>query len=273
MSGKKCIIIGAAGFIGSAITNEASTRGLDVAPVTRGNYDALRGTQADCLINAAGNSRKFVDTRDPVLGFEQTVNTTMRLMHDFSFKFFVHLSSGAVYPHEDDPAQNSEDTTLLPGEMSNYGFHKWLAERLALKYAPRHLILRMGGFVGPGLKKNAVFDLLSGAPLHVHPDSELQFMDTRDLAKALFDLISLPAQPTATNQIFNISARGTVTVRQIAQWAGKKIPDVAKTKLRIRAELNVDKITAILNLPRTDETLQAFIGDVAQGRIVLPAQL
>ena len=185
---KTCLVVGAKGFIGSAIAAEAAARGYALTAVDLKNYAECRGTEAELLINAAGNSRKFIDDQDPVRGFELSVTSVMNALRDFRYGVYVQLSSGAIYPREDDPRLNREDAPLPPADMSRYGFHKWLAEQLVRHYAPRHLILRLGGFVGPGLRKNAVYDLLAGRPLFVHPDSEFQYMDVRDLARAVLDL-------------------------------------------------------------------------------------
>ena len=53
---KTCIVIGAHGFIGSAIVAEAQQRGYAVTAVDRDNYEAQRGASATLLINANGNS-------------------------------------------------------------------------------------------------------------------------------------------------------------------------------------------------------------------------
>lgn len=264
---KTCLVIGAQGFIGSAIAAEATARGFTVTPVDLDNYAACRGAAADLLINAAGNSRKYIDDQDPVRGYDLSVTSVMNVLHDFHFTRFVQLSSGAVYPNEGDPHRNAEDTPLTPAGMSRYGFHKWLAEQLVLHYAPHHLILRLGGFVGPRLVKNAVCDLLSGNPLHVHPDSEFQFMDTRDLARAVFELCErspVPASP------LNLSSRGTASVRQIAEWAGVNLPPDAFQRPLVRAELNVGQAARLLPLPDTSQTLRTFIQEVRTGALPLP---
>jgi nucleoside-diphosphate-sugar epimerase len=263
---KTCLVIGAKGFIGSAVAAEATARGYAVTAVDLDNYQELTGAEADLLINAAGNSRKFIDDQDPVKGYELSVTSVMNVLHDFRFKFYVQLSSGAVYPDEGDPRKNNEETLLQPSKMTRYGFHKWLAEQLVRHYAPKHLIVRMGGFVGPGLKKNALFDLLTGGPLFVHPDSEFQYMDTRDLAKAVFELCEGSAGKETR---LNLSARGTVSVRQAAAWAGRELPEESLSRPNIRAELNVDKAARIITLPETAETVRRFIDKVQSGKIVL----
>jgi nucleoside-diphosphate-sugar epimerase len=263
---KTCLVIGAKGFIGSAVTAEAAARGYTVSAVDIDNYKDFQGSEADLLINAAGNSRKFIDDQDPVKGYKLSVASVMQILHDFRFKSYIHLSSGAVYPDEGHPQKNGEETPLQPSKMTRYGFHKWLAEQLVQHYAPKHLIVRMGGFVGPGLKKNALFDLLTGDPLFVHPDSEFQYMDTRDLAKAVFTLYEGAA---GNETLFNLSAHGTVSVRQAAAWAGRQLPEESLSRPKVRAELNVDKAVRIITLPETAETVRRFIQEVQSGKIQL----
>lgn len=263
---KTCLVTGAKGFIGSAIAAEAERLGFEVIAVDLDNYEQLRGSKADILVNAAGNSRKFIDDKDPARGFELSVTSVMRIMLDFKFERFVHLSSGAVYPNEGNPSLNAEKAEINPSQMTCYGFHKWLAEQVVRHYAPRHLIIRMGGFVGPGLRKNAVFDILTGGQLFVHPDSEFQYMDTRDLARLVFDL----ADGAAGNEtLFNLSSAGSVPVRRIAEWAGYKLTRDPLVCPKVRAELNVEKAVRALALPETGETVRRFIEEVQSGKVKL----
>lgn len=262
----RVLVLGAKGFIGSAIAAEAVRRGCDVLAVDRGGYAAAVGSACDILINASGNSRKYIDDRDPVRGFELSVASTLHALRDFRFGLFVQVSSGALYPREDDPAQNGEETGFSLPLRTAYGFHKWLAEQLVLQHAPRQLIFRIGGAVGPGLWKNAIYDLLSGSPLFVHPDSELQFIDTRDIARTVLDLCG---REEVLNQVFNLCGRGTVSIRQVAQWAGKAVPAEAETRTKVRAELNLGKISAILTPPRTDESVRSFIREIQSGAVAL----
>lgn len=264
---KTCLVIGAIGFIGSAVAAEAGRRGYAVSAVDLDNYkEFLSGGEFDLVINAAGNARKFIDDQDPVKGYELSVTSVMRALHDFRFRFYVQLSSGAIYPDEGHPRKNSETTPLHPSRMTRYGFHKWLAEQLVEHYAPRHLLVRMGGFVGPGLRKNALYDLLTGGPLFVHPDSEFQYMDTRDLARTVFELYEGAAGGEA---LLNLSACGTVSVRQAAAWAGRELPEASLSRPKVRAELNVERAARLVSLPETTETVRRFIREVQSGKVPL----
>ncbi len=262
---KCCLVVGASGFLGSSVAAEAVCRGYAVVSVTRNNYLQHIGKEADLLINAAGNSRKFLDTQDPAKGFDASVGSVMRVLQDFRFGYYVQLSSGAVYPSEGNPACNAEDVELQTDKMTHYGFHKWMAEQLVKHYAPRYLILRLGGFVGPNLKKNAVYDLLTDGNVFVHPGSEFQLMDTRDMARCVFDLCEV-AQP---NGVMNMSALGTVSVRQIAEWAGVDVAEQADSLPLVRAELNLGKVSTCLELPTTEASVKRFVGEVQRGEIVL----
>jgi nucleoside-diphosphate-sugar epimerase len=261
-----CLVIGARGFIGSAMAAEAGRRGYAVAPVDRANYGEFKGRSADLLVFAAGNSRKYLDEQDPAAGFARSVDVVRQVLLDFHPRRFVLLSSGAVYPREDDPARNREDAPLAPEGMTRYGFHKWLAEQLVRHGAADHLIFRFGGCIGPGLRKNALYDLLTGGPLFVHPDSEFQYMDTRDLARAVFQLHD---SGLAAGTVLNLSARGTVSIRQAAEWAGATLSADSARLPRRRAELNVERAAALVSLPETAAGVQRFIGEVRAGTLRL----
>jgi nucleoside-diphosphate-sugar epimerase len=256
-----CTVIGAKGFIGSAVAREAARRFDRVTEVDLDNYAERAGTRSDVLVCAAGNARKYLDEKDPRRGFELSVAATQRILLDFPAGFVLLLSSGAVYPDEGNPERNGEDTELRPETMTRYGFHKWLAELVVRHYASRHLIVRMGGFVGPGLKKNAVHDLLSGGPLYVHPQSAFQLMDTRDLAKAVFGLLDAGAG----GRVLNVSARGTATVEQLARMAGRELPENCRSLPLVRSELDLREAQRLVDLPETLETAARFIAAVRAG--------
>ena len=111
-SGKTCLVLGARGFIGSAVAAEAGARGYEVMAVDLDNYADAVGAKPNLLVFAAGNSRKFIDDRDPAEGFRLSVTAMRQALCDFHPDFFLHLSSGSVYPDEGDPSRNAEDTPL-----------------------------------------------------------------------------------------------------------------------------------------------------------------
>ena len=255
---QRVLVLGGTGFVGSAIAAEAQRRGWSTLAVGSRDAACIERGDYDLVINANGNSRKYLAVEQPLEDFDRSVRSVALSLHTISCRHYVLISSSEVYPFPDDPTRNAEDTPLDPSRLSPYGFHKFLAETLVRRFARRWGILRLSGLVGPRLKKNAIYDLLTGAPLHVHPDSAFQFLDTRRLAAMLFELLEDGALNDA---VFNCGGMGTVTVRQVAEWIGRSIPPEASALLRVRCELNLSRLAAHLAIPATADTVRAFIAE------------
>ena len=131
----KIFVLGGQGFVGSAIVRRAQRRRHTVTVITRHNYASWRGQPCDLLINANGNSKKFLADQDPSGVFEASVTSVLRSLVDFPCKQYVYLSSIDVYPHVDDCRMNRETAQIDFQLLSRYGLHKYLAEQLVRKYA------------------------------------------------------------------------------------------------------------------------------------------
>lgn len=258
-----CLVLGARGFVGSAVCRQARARGYRLIEVEADDYDRHAGAACDILINANGNSRKYLAERDPKLDFDLSVRSVLRSLHDFKPALYVHLSTMDVYPEKADPALNTESAPIEPERLSRYGFHKHLAEQAVRYYAGRWLIFRMAGFVGPGLWKNSIHDLLKGRPLRVHPDSQYQYLHTADLARLVLDA----AESGAEGEIFNAAGDGLVRLREVAAWIPgcRPVCEPADAPLE-RYELNIAKIKARAAVPRTETTVREFVAAVLGGR-------
>jgi nucleoside-diphosphate-sugar epimerase len=251
-----CLVLGGKGFVGSAVAAEAAARGYRVTVVDREEYEGAVGSACDLLVNANGNSKKFLAREDPRLEFDLSVRSVERSLHDFRSARYVHLSSMDVYPDVSDPARNREDTPIDIVRQSPYGFHKYLAEQIVRHDAKRWTIFRMAGFVGRGLWKNSIHDLLQGAPLRVSPDSEYQYLNTADLARLVFTAI----EQGADGEVFNIAGDGLISLRAVAaQIPGCRLDAAWDALPRERYELNVEKLRRIVPLPRTEETVRQFL--------------
>ena len=260
------MVLGAKGFVGQAVTREAGRRGWTVLAVDHEEYEAAKGTHCDFLINANGNSKKYLAAREPAHEFDLSVRSVMHSLHDFHFRRYIHLSTVDVYPDHEHPEQNTERAAIDPRLLSPYGLHKRLAEELVQCHAKKWLILRMAGFVGAGLRKNSIYDLLTGAPLRVHPDSRYQYLNTRDLARILLDCILMEMNA----EILNIAGDGLISIREIIGM----IPNAAQAAAPDNAaaetyDINIEKIKSVYEIPRTRETVQRFVDEVLGGKVEL----
>lgn len=248
-------VLGGKGFLGSALVQYCQNQRWDHASIEREDYARYAGSSCDLLVNASGSSKKFLALENPLQDFEMNVRTVRRSLEDFHFGAYVYFSSADVYPDSSSPDATREDLPIDPALQSPYGFHKSLGEQCVRHKAAEWLILRLSGFVGPGLRKNPIHDILSGNPLWVSPDSEFQYLHTKDLARIVFELAQ---QHTVRRQIINVGAEGVIALRDVARLAGMT-PAVQDGSPRVRCELAVDTLARYCNIPRTVETIRDFV--------------
>ena len=251
------LLLGGQGFVGSAFNRLFTQRGIAHESITRDSYAGAVGRAGATLINASANSRKYLADQDWAADFDASVASVVRTMRDFRAGLYVLLSSVDVYNVLDDPDGNGEDAVIDPFRLSTYGFHKYIAEACVRRHAARWLIVRLAGMVGPGLKKNPVFDVLHGRPLSIQPDSQYQFMSTDAVAGVVWRLI----ESGVTNRVVNVCGQGLISPRTISQLAGKPLvvaPDAAASPPRI-VHIDTRLARRFGPLPDTMATIADFV--------------
>ena len=251
----KVFILGGKGFIGSAFVRFCEKAGIDYDCIDLDNYEEFKGRDCDILINVAGNSKKYLSNERPVEDFRFSLEALLSSFFDFSFGKYIYLSSIDVYTDHEDPASNREDSIIDIEKISNYGFHKYLGERMVEHYLSDWLIIRLGGVLGPGLKKNPVFDLIHDVPLRVDVKSEYQYLTTDYLAELVFGLI----KREKWGEIFNICGEGTVALKEISSWLKKTPHDHTENLSRERYEVSNEKISHLFTMPDSREVAKKFI--------------
>lgn len=245
-------ILGGKGFVGSAFVRFCQSTGKDYVVIDRQNYDSYVGKSCDVLINASGNSNKILATKDPLNDFDATVRNTRKTLIDFKFKKYIMISSCDVYPDCSSPVTTKEDMPIDVSKQSPYGFHKYLAEECVRHGTPDWLIVRLGGMVGLGLKKNPIFDILHGGPLWLDPKSQLQYMKTDDVVKITFMLI----QKGFKKEIFNVCGKGLVQLEDIMK--NYKI-NVNQGSPLVKYDINIDKVSKLTDIPISIDAVMSFI--------------
>ncbi len=254
-------VVGGRGFVGQAYVRLCESRGLPVTVVDRDNYASLAGTSCDVLVNANGNSKKFMSDRDPVWDFDASVVSVVRTLADFKAGRYVLLSSGDVYPTQDSPEATREDLDLDRRKMSRYGLHKSIAETMVLSVHPAPLVMRMGGFVGPGMRKNAIFDMLNDQPVWLHPDSELQFISTDRAAALVWGLVEAGVE----REIVNLGATGVVRIGDLYDRIRPKSGFQPEAR-KVRFEISTDKLASLSRepLPRSADEVGRFLDSLGR---------
>lgn len=253
-------LLGGNGFVGSGYARELERAGIPFEVITRQNYDQLVDRRCEVLINANGNSSKLLGRTDPKGEFRASVLSVRDSLVDFNFGTYVFLSTSDVYPDSSCAELTEETSDIDIAAQSSYGFHKYLAEQCVRHAAPRWLVIRQGGFVGPGMKKNAVFDVLHGEKAWVHPETRFQYIHTDDSARSCLALL----EQGTINDIFNLTARGTISVREVMQLSGRTVPapeDVAP----ITFEISTAKAEGRIALPTTRDCVRRYLAE--EGRL------
>lgn len=144
-------LIGDSGFVGSSLLRQ---RGFD-ACFRSHNIDAIAGARFDSVVCAGVAAQKWIANRDPA-GDWQRIERLLRPLESLRCGRFVLISTVDVFA---DPIGVDEDARVDAAGLEPYGLHRRRVEQFVSERFPNHLIVRLPGLVGPGLRKNALFDL------------------------------------------------------------------------------------------------------------------
>lgn len=250
------LVLGATGLVGSALKGHLERAGSTVLAVDSRNYAEHVGAAARVLVNCNGNTYRYKAEQDPPWDFDASVRTVVRSLFDFRCSLYVYVSTIDVYNVLDDPARNAEESPIRPERLPPYAFHKWLAERVVERYATRYAILRLATVIGPGLKKNPVYDLLHDQPIFVSPDSELSLIDVETVARAITTIADSPA----ANQTINVAPTGSINVRDVAAQIGVTPHFESGTAAAVyRYHINNEKMSALMSMPTSRDAVARFL--------------
>ena len=244
--------MGAKGFVGSAFSKYLSVAMPDYKPIDRDNYHLYVDSKCDIMINANGSSKKYLSEQDPKLDFRLNVVSVIDSLKDFNCGLYVLLSTIDVYTDVSNPKYNHESVHIDAISLSNYGFHKYLAELCVMKYSHKWLIIRLGGMVGEGLKKNPVYDILHSQPLRVNPKSKYQYINTSQVAHLTYQLIT----DGHCNEVFNLCGDGLISLTDVQKAYG--VPYAENGLRQENYNINIQKLEALYNVPPTVSTIESF---------------
>jgi dTDP-4-dehydrorhamnose reductase len=250
--GMRVILLGHRGLIGSAFADHLSDGSVELIRVDSENYATVRGMHSDVVINANGSSDRRLASADPMASFRLNDEVTLASLVDLPTHLYVHVSTVGVYPDAADRFQNAEDRPLDPSRMTTYGRFKWISEVLVQGHAESWLIVRVGPVVGPGLRKNSVYDLLEKRTLFFNPASEMPYIDTRDVARIVWSIRD------AHDQVFNVAGEGNVKLSDLAKELGVDLPSALWDLPRDDWAVDISKLQARTRVPSSWETVRRF---------------
>lgn len=156
-------LIGHTGFVGSTLSKQ-----FDFADLySSGTIAEVEGRSFDLVACAAAPAQKWIANSEP-LGDRRNIENLIARLKTVTCKTFILISTVDVFKN---PIGVDEDTPIGEEGLHAYGLHRRLLEKFVESHFPNRLIVRLPGLVGPGLRKNVIFDFLN--------DNNLQAIDSR----------------------------------------------------------------------------------------------
>jgi nucleoside-diphosphate-sugar epimerase len=194
-------LIGYSGFVGSTLLRQASFDSL----YRSSNIDEIAGHSFDVVVCAAARAQKWVANRDPDSDRAHIDGLCKRLETITASKFIL-ISTVDVFR---EPVAVDEESIVDETGLHAYGLHRRWLERFVESHFDDHLVVRLPGLVGPGLRKNVIYDLLNANDLHaVDSRSVFQFYpmvnlwwDIQTVAAAGLATVHLTSEPISVGEV------------------------------------------------------------------------
>lgn len=169
------------------------------------NIEAIRGHRFELLVVSGMPAAKWIANRDPD-GDRAVLDRLWGCLRTVHADTVVVMSTVDVYPT---PIDVDEDTPINVAAQQTYGKNRLALERLAAAHFPRVLSVRLPGLFGPGLKKNAVYDLLHDNETHKIPaNGVFQFYnlarlwkDVQTALEAGLSLVNFATEPVSVREV------------------------------------------------------------------------
>jgi nucleoside-diphosphate-sugar epimerase len=191
-------LIGHTGFVGSNLRDQYHFDAL----FHSANIADIAGRHFDLLVCAGAPAAKWKANQDPAAD-RACLGRLWRALAQASAREVILISTVDVYG-----SPEGADEGVAPQGATPYGQHRLeLEEFIAAHF--RSLVVRLPALFGPGLKKNAIYDLLNDNQVdRIDSRAAFQFYDVRRLwddvavaRRAGLALVHFATEPTAMAEV------------------------------------------------------------------------
>lgn len=194
-------LVGAKGYVGSSLLTQQR---FDLE-ISRENFELLTAFDHDEVVFCSAPAQKWLANKNPIADLEN-INFLISAVARTRAKRFVLISTVDVYKS---PVAVDESHPADAASPNFYGLHRRMLEDAVRENFTDHSIVRLPGLVGPGLRKNAIYDLahannveaLNGASIFQFYPVEKLADDLKIVADHSIPLVHLTAEPIALSQI------------------------------------------------------------------------
>ncbi|CAI8753033.1 NAD-dependent epimerase/dehydratase family protein [Methylocaldum szegediense] len=194
-------LIGFSGFVGSTLLKQAHFTALYRST----NIHEVDNREFNVVVCAGAPAQKWIANREPEVD-RKKIDSLIDHLRTLKCKTFILISTVDVFKT---PVGVDESTPVNEAGLHPYGLHRRLLEKFVEQHFPRHLIVRLPGLVGPGLRKNVIFDFLNHNNLHaIESRAIFQFYpmvnlwyDIQMALDARLSLVHLTAEPISVADV------------------------------------------------------------------------
>jgi hypothetical protein len=225
-------LIGYTGFVGSNLLRQ---RSFD-ACFNSANIDQIAGRSFDLVVCCGARAEKWKANADPE-GDLDNIEALTRALANVNATKLVLISTVDVFLN---PVSVDEDSPTPTTGLHAYGRNRRRLEQIVAGRFDAHIV-RLAGLYGPGLKKNAIYDLLHDNDVHkIDSRGVFQFYDVSrlwsDIEVSLdneLPLVHLPPEPVSvadvareafgiefTNEVAPIPARYDIHTKYASLFGG-----------------------------------------------------
>jgi nucleoside-diphosphate-sugar epimerase len=194
-------LIGYSGFVGSTLLKQKFFQ----CQYRSTNIGEIKGHSFDTIVCAGAPAQKWIANREPDVDARK-IKALIACLETVQCRMFVLISTVDVFKN---PVGVNELSPVDEDGLHPYGAHRRLLEKFVATHFANHLILRLPGLVGPGLRKNVIFDLLNDNNLHaIDSRGTFQFYpmvnlwyDIQTAVDAGLKLVHLTSQPISVAEV------------------------------------------------------------------------
>jgi nucleoside-diphosphate-sugar epimerase len=193
-------LIGHTGFVGGNLLRQRPFGAL----FNSKNIDQIDGRSFDLVVCSGARAEKWKANADPLADLDN-IETLTQALEQVDARKVVLISTIDVFIN---PIGVNEDSPTPTANLHAYGRHRRRLEQIISNRFDA-LVVRLPALYGPGLKKNALYDLLNDNQVNkIDTRGAFQFYDVgrlwRDIEIALendLTLVHLPTEPATVGEI------------------------------------------------------------------------
>lgn len=170
----KRTIVGSRGFVGESLLSQGKFDGQ----FNRSNIAQLKGTCHELMVFTSAPAKKWLANSEPEADREN-LSELLGHLGGVQVENLVLISTVDVY---NSPIGVDETTPPDGSDPNYYGKNRLEFEHKIRDLFPQVLTIRLPGLIGPGLRKNAIYDLKFSNDIHkLNGASTFQFYPMRNL--------------------------------------------------------------------------------------------